>query len=70
MTSNTCLNVDEVGEGDVGKVVVLVHSMVRTKEDILRRRVGDHPLRSPGVTLGGRVKVDRGVGEVGSVLSH
>jgi len=70
MTSNACLDVDEVGEGDIGEVVILVHRMVRTKEDILQRGIRDHPLRSPGVTLGGRVKVDRGVGEVSSVLSH
>jgi len=70
MTSNTCLNMDEVGERDVGEVVVLVHRMVRTKEDILRRRIRDHPLRTPGIRLGGRVKVDGGVGEVGSILSH
>jgi len=61
---------DEVGEGDVGEVVVLVHRMVGTKEDILRRRIGDHPLRTPGVRLGGRVEVDGGVGEVSSILSH
>jgi len=70
MTSNTCLDVDEIREGDVGKVVVLVHRMVGTKEDILRRRIGDHPLRTPRVRLGGRVEVNGGVGEVGSILSH
>jgi len=70
MTSDTCLNVEEVREGDVGKVVILVDRVVGTKEDVLRRRIRDHPLRSPGVMLGGGIEVDRRIGEVGTVLSH
>jgi len=35
MTSNTCLNVEEVGKGDIGKIIILVDSMVGMKEDVL-----------------------------------
>jgi len=47
MTSDTILNVDEVGKGEVGEVVILVDRMVGAKEHVLRRRIRDRPTRSP-----------------------
>ena len=61
---------DKVGKGEVSEVVILVDGVVGPKEDILRRRIGDRSMRTPRVTLGGRIEVDGSKGQTGTVLGH